>query len=190
MPGIVGSIQANEAIKWLLGIGETLSGRLLLIDALRMEFRSLDIGRDPECVVCGDAPTVTELIDYEQFCGGGDPTDSRSEERDPMADIDVHELKRRADAGERFQLIDVRDDFEWDICNLEPLGARLVPLATLAEAADGLDGETPLIVHCRSGPRGDRAVAYLRSIGYENAVNLAGGILAWAEAIDPDMAVY
>ena len=209
LPGIVGSIQANEAIKWLAGIGDTLAGRLLLIDALRMEFRSLTIPPDPECVVCGPEPSVTELIDYERFCAGAaagetaggaaaeganggangagaaQPEGAMSE-----LDIDVHELKRRLDAGESFQLIDVREDYEWEICNLGEAGARLVPLATLPEAVESLDAAEPLIIHCRSGPRGDRAVAYLRASGFENAVNLAGGILAWAEEIDPEMPQY
>jgi len=204
LPGIVGSIQANEAIKWLAGIGEPLAGRLLLIDALRMEFRSLDIAPDPECVVCGPQPSVTELIDYERFCGetggeaatggeGGAEDGAGTEDTgDTMedVDIDVHELKRRIDAGERFQLIDVREDYEWAICNLEAAGARLVPLATLPQAVENLDASEPLIIHCRSGPRGDRAVEYLRAVGFDNAVNLAGGILAWAEEIDPAMPQY
>ncbi len=191
LPGIVGSIQANEAIKWLAGIGETLAGRLLLIDALRMEFRSLDIAPDPECVVCGPEPTVTELIDYERFCGGTADGAAEAESVMDDFDIDVHELKRRVDAGERFQLIDVREDYEWAICNLEEAaGARLVPLATLPQAVESLDASEPLIIHCRSGPRGDRAVEYLRAVGFDNAVNLAGGILAWAEEIDPAMPQY
>lgn len=189
LPGIVGSIQANEAIKWLTGIGDTLAGRLLLIDALRMEFRSLDIAPDPECAVCGPEPTVTELIDYERFCGAP-PDGTETEGAMHDLDIDVHELKRRIDAGERFQLIDVREDYEWAICNLEEAGARLVPLATLPEAVESLDASEPLIIHCRSGPRGDRAVEYLRAVGFDNAVNLAGGILAWAEEIDPAMPQY
>ncbi|MDE2719943.1 molybdopterin-synthase adenylyltransferase MoeB [Candidatus Palauibacter polyketidifaciens] len=189
LPGIVGSIQANEAIKWLTGIGDTLAGRLLLIDALRMEFRSLDIAPDPECAVCGPEPTVTELIDYERFCGAP-PDGTETEGAMHDLDIDVHELKRRIDAGERFQLIDVREDYEWAICNLEEAGARLVPLATLPEAVESLDASEPLIIHCRSGPRGDRAVEYLRAAGFDNAVNLAGGILAWAEEIDPAMPQY
>lgn len=189
LPGIVGSIQANEAIKWLTGIGDTLAGRLLLIDALRMEFRSLDIRRDPDCVVCGPEPTVTELIDYELFCGAP-PDGTETEGAMHDLDIDVHELKRRIDAGERFQLIDVREDYEWAICNLEEAGARLVPLATLPEAVESLDASEPLIIHCRSGPRGDQAVEYLRAVGFDTAVNLAGGILAWAEEIDPAMPQY
>lgn len=183
LPGIVGSIQATEAIKWLLDIGETLAGRLLMIDALRMEFRSLNIAPDPECAVCGTQPTVTELIDYEQFCGN-------NPEVPIHADIDVHELQRRAAAGEAFQLIDVREDYEWNICNLADIGARLIPLATLPAAVEGLDRTTPIIIHCRTGPRGDQAVAYLRSVGHADAVNLTGGILAWAEHVDPEMTSY
>lgn len=193
LPGIVGSIQATEAIKWLIGAGETLAGRLLLIDALRMEFRTLNISRDPECPVCGEHPTVTELIDYDLFCGaspGTEPGGRTTEDAVRHPEIDVHELKRRADAGEDFQLVDVREDYEWDICNLASLGARLIPLDTLPEAMESLDRERPLVVHCRSGPRGTSAVAYLRTMGFENAVNLSGGILAWAEEIDPETPVY
>ncbi len=190
LPGIVGSIQANEAIKCLTGIGETLAGRLLLIDALRMEFRSLEIAADPECVVCGPEPTVTELIDYERFCGVAADGAAEAESAMDDFDIDVHELKRRIDAGEHFQLIDVREDYEWAICNLEEAGARLVPLATLPQAVESLNASEPLIIHCRSGPRGDRAVEYLRAVGFDHAVNLAGGILAWAEEIDPAMPQY
>ncbi|WP_420633602.1 molybdopterin-synthase adenylyltransferase MoeB [Candidatus Palauibacter sp.] len=197
LPGIVGSIQANEAIKWLAGIGDTLAGRLLLIDALRMEFRSLNITPDLECAVCGPEPSVTELIDYERFCGGpldgadaGPAETEDTEEAMEELEIDVHELRRRVDDGETFQLVDVREDYEWDICNLAHAGARLVPLATLPEAVESFDRAAPLIIHCRSGPRGDRAVAYLRAMGYDNAVNLAGGILAWAEEIEPGMPQY
>jgi len=191
LPGIVGTIQAAEAIKWLLGVGESLSGRLLLVDALRMDFRTLNISRDPECPVCGDNPTVTALIDYEQFCGH-QPAEAGADESEEVVgpEIDVAELKRRIESDESFQLIDVREDYEWQICNLEPQGARLVPLQTLPETLDELDRDRPIIIHCRSGPRGVNAVAYLRSLGYEDAVNLTGGILAWAEAYDPDMPVY
>ncbi len=189
LPGIVGAIQATEAIKQLLGIGETLAGRLLIIDALRMEFRRLEISPDPDCPACGTR-TITELLDYERICGADAPAPAPEEDAVLCPEIDVEELKRRLDAGETFQLVDVREDYEWDICNLESAGARLVPLATLPERLDSFDRETPLIVHCRSGPRGANAVAYLRMMGFENAVNLEGGILAWAERFDPGMTVY
>ena len=192
LPGIVGSIQANEAIKHVLGIGETLAGRLLLIDALRMEFRTLNIRPDPGCAACGPDATITELIDYERFCGVDAERSSEGSAEEPMEipEIDVQELKRRADAGESYQLIDVREDYEWDICNLEEVGARLVPLGSLPEALDDFDRETDLILHCRTGPRSERAVAWLRTMGFENAINLEGGIHAWAEEIDPEMPVY
>ncbi len=239
LPGIVGSIQANEAIKWLAGVGDTLAGRLLLIDALRMEFRSMQVARDPECAVCGTAPTVTSLIDYERFCGRGtvagvEPArqgarDSaagddgaaagigtvagtgttgaggrgvaRGAETDSGEDavnesamddlhIDVHELQRWIESGQPLQLIDVREDYEWAICNLAAAGARLIPMAALPEAADTLDKSKRLVVHCRTGPRGERAVEYLRALGFEDAVNLAGGIHAWAREIDPSMSQY
>ena len=194
LPGIVGSIQAIEAIKWLLGIGDSLAGRLLLIDALQMEFRSLSIPPDPDCAVCGPQPTITELIDYEHFCrdsGADDATASHtSEYQTTDLEIGVYELKRWVATGEAFQLIDVRETHEWKICNLAEAGARLVPLATLPEAVDGFDTSSPLIVHCRTGPRAQQAVGYLRALGYENAVNLRGGIIAWAEEIDPEMPVY
>lgn len=192
LPGIVGAIQATEAIKWLLGTGETLAGRLLLIDALRMEFRSLNISPDPDCPACGDDPGVTELIDYERFCGH-EPVDPDSLEVEAAVqhpEIDVAELKRRIEEGESFQLVDVREQYEWEICNLEQAGARLVPLQTLHQAIDDLSRDIPVIIHCRSGPRGTNAVAYLRSQGYDDAVNLTGGILAWAEAYDPEMQTY
>jgi adenylyltransferase/sulfurtransferase len=191
LPGIVGSIQATEAIKWLIGAGESLAGRLLLIDALRMEFRSLTISPDPECAVCGPRPSITELVDYEQFCAADTPgPERRGEETMTHSGIGVAELRRRLDEGEDFQLLDVREDYEWEICNLSAAGARLVPLSQLPDELDSLDRERALIIHCRTGPRGANAVAYLRAMGFDNAVNLEGGILAWAKAFDPDMATY
>ncbi len=193
LPGIVGSIQASETIKWLLGIGDSLAGRLVLIDALRMQFRTLNIPPDPDCAVCGADPTVTELIDYEDFCGaraGAATEPPEPEEALPCPEIEVTELKRRLDAGEAFQLIDVREDYEWDICNLADAGARLVPLSMLPQALESFDREVPLIIHCHSGARGANAVAYLRMMGYENAMNLAGGISAWGEQVDPEMPRY
>lgn len=186
LPGLVGSIQATEAIKLILEQGDTLAGRLLLIDALRMEFRELSIGRDPVCPVCGDEPSVTELIDYELFCGEvvGDEPDT------PCPEIEVTELRRRFEAGEPYQLLDVREGYELGICNLASVGARNIPLAALPQELDELSTDEPLIIMCRSGTRSARAVAYLRELGFENAVNLAGGILAWAERVDPDMPTY
>jgi adenylyltransferase/sulfurtransferase len=186
LPGIVGSIQALEAIKLILGEGETLAGRLLLIDALQLEFRELKIRRDPSCDLCGDEPTITELIDYEVFCGAtgsGEPAEECPE-------IDVVELGRRLGAGEAYQLIDVREAYELDICNLASAGARHIPLDELPHRLDELERDRPLILMCRSGVRSGRAVSQLRSLGYDNTVNLAGGILAWAATFDPDMRTY
>jgi len=186
LPGIVGSIQATEAIKLILGQGTTLAGRLLLIDTLHMEFRELRIRRDPECPVCGDQPTVTGLIDYELFCG---ETAAAAEVAD-SPEIDVHELKRRVEDGERFQLVDVRKPYEWLVCNLSQQGARLIPLDELPDRLDELERDEELIVMCRSGARSARVTAYLRERGFDNAVNLRGGILAWARQVDPEVPVY
>jgi adenylyltransferase/sulfurtransferase len=186
LPGLVGSIQATEAIKLILDEGDTLAGRLLLIDALRMEFRELSIRRDPACPVCGDEPSLTELIDYELFCGEA----AVDEPGTACPEIDVTELRRRFDAGEAYQLLDVREGYELGICSLESVGAHHIPLAALPQRLDELRVDEPLILMCRSGARSAQAVAYLRTMGFENAVNLAGGILAWAERVDPDMPTY
>jgi len=218
LPGLVGTIQATEALKWILRKGEPLVGRLMMIDALAMEFRELRIRRDPGCAACGEEPTIDALIDYERFCGiesdapgaqdaraarpsaESSPAAGASPSREPNAEheatspmpleIDVHELASIRSTGEPYQLVDVREPYEWEICNLEGLGARLVPLAEFAERTEELDRETPLVVHCRTGPRSARAVEYLRSLGFENATNLRGGILAWAAEMDPTMPSY
>lgn len=186
LPGLVGAIQATEAIKLVLDEGDTLAGRLLLIDALRMEFRELSIRRDPSCPACGDEPSLTELIDYEHFCG-----EAAVDEREaPCPEIDVTELRRLFTAGEAYQLVDVREEHELAICNLEAVGARHIPFATLPDRLEELQEDRPLILMCRSGARSAHAVSYLRTVGFDNALNLAGGILAWAARIDPDMPTY
>jgi adenylyltransferase/sulfurtransferase len=191
LPGIVGSIQAAEAVKLILGEGETLAGRLLLVDAVHMEVRELRIRPHPEGPVCGENPSVTELIDYEAFCGTGAEAAAPGVPTLPLVpEIDVLELKRRHEGSEPFQLVDVRKPYEWRICNLHELGARLIPLDELADRLNELDPEAPLIVMCRSGARSARAVSYLRSLGYEDAYNLQGGILAWSRQIDPEVPVY
>ena len=186
LPGIVGSIQALEAIKLVLGEGETLAGRLLLIDALQMEFRELKIRRDSSCALCGDEPTIKGLIDYELFCGATEPRESGED----CPEIDVAELQRRRAAGEAYQLVDVREAYELEICNLESAGAGHIPVDELPRRLDELERDRPLILMCRSGVRSAHAVAHLRSLGYDNAVNLAGGILAWAAAFEPKMPTY
>jgi len=197
LPGLVGAVQATEAIKLILGRGEPLRGRLLLIDTLEMSFREVPVRPDPACPVCGEDPSVTELIDYEAFCGvgagGADGGPPEAPDGEGVPEIDVHELARRSGAEDGLQLLDVREEYEWEIANLSELGARRIPLGELPERLDELSRELdpgrPLVVHCRSGGRSARAVELLRDEGYD-AVNLAGGILAWAEEIDPEKETY
>jgi sulfur-carrier protein adenylyltransferase/sulfurtransferase len=185
LPGIVGTIQALEAIKLILGIGETLAGRLLLLDALGMRFREIAIPRDPGCSVCGDAPTVTALIDYERFCG-------MENDMQPPAvpEITASELDRRLKAGDAITLIDVREPREWEIGNLGRQGARLIPLGEIAERHEEIDPEGEVVVYCRSGARSEQAASYLLSQGYRRVANLKGGVLAWSDEVDPSMPKY
>jgi len=179
LPGIIGTIQANEAIKLILGVGEPLIGRLLYFDALKMKFREFNLRHDPECPVCGDSPTITELIDYEQFCGvstNGVPT------------VSVRELKQKLDARENFQLLDVREPFEHEIASIE--SAKLIPLGELPDRLNELDRERLTIVHCHSGQRSAQAVRLLREAGFANVFNLEGGIATWSDEIDSDVPQY
>jgi len=185
LPGLVGLIQATEAIKLILGKGEPLIGRLLLVDALGMRFRELKLRKNPDCVVCGTRPTVTKLIDYEEFCG------LRGQEQ-PVAntgvpEISVEELKKKLDAKEDFFLLDVREPHEYQICNLN---GYLIPLNDLPKRVSELDPSKDMVVHCRSGGRSAKAVEFLQKAGYTKAKNLAGGILAWADRIDPKVPKY
>lgn len=182
LPGIVGTIQATEAIKIILGIGECLSGRLLLLDALEMKFRELKVNRDKNCPVCGDDPTITELIDYEQFCGVLKASDSQS----PW-DIEPTELKRRMDVGDPLILLDVRESHEFDICNL---AGTLIPLGDLNRRHGELDRSMPIIVHCKMGGRSAKAVQLLRDAGFADVSNLKGGITAWSKQIDDSIPLY
>jgi sulfur-carrier protein adenylyltransferase/sulfurtransferase len=185
LPGLVGLIQATEAIKLILGSGEPLIGRLLLVDALGMKFRELKLRKNPDCVVCGTHPTVTKLIDYEEFCGlrGQEQPVNQS----GVPEITVEELKRRLDAKEDFVLVDVREPHEFQICNLN---GKLIPLGELPRRVNELDPAKEMVVHCRSGARSARAVAFLRQAGFARVSNLAGGILAWADRIDPKVPKY
>jgi sulfur-carrier protein adenylyltransferase/sulfurtransferase len=190
LPGIVGTIQAMETIKLLLGLGETLAGRLLIIDAMKMKFRELRLSRDPACPVCGDNPTVTELIDYEQFCGvqleakGSEGMESDANEITPTV------LKELLDRGDDITLIDVREPYEWDIGNLEPQGARLIPLGELPQQYAQIDPADDVVVYCRSGARSARAADFLREQGYARVRNLEGGIRAWSDEVDPSVPKY
>ncbi len=184
LPGLVGVIQATEAVKLILGKGEPLVGRLLLVDALGMRFRELKLRKDPDCPICGERRTIHALIDYEEFCG------VRGQEEAPaemVPEIQVEELKRRRDAGEDLVLVDVREPHEYQICNL---GGLLIPLGELPRRVHELDSARELVIHCRSGARSARAVAFLRQAGFRKVRNLAGGILAWADRIDPRMPKY
>ena len=186
LPGVVGTLQATEAIKLILGAGEPLVGRFLLFDALKMRFRELKVRRDSDCPVCGDAPTVTELIDYQQFCGIV-PTPTPA----PAAadgEVTVAELKERIDRGDDFLLLDVRENREFEICRIP--GSRLIPLGELSTRLAELEGAEDLVVHCKSGVRSGKAVALLREAGYGGARNLEGGILAWIDQIDPRLPKY
>src|SRR5881397_3284718 len=169
LPGIIGMLQAIETLKLILGIGEPLVGRLLHFDALKVKFRELNLRRDPQCPVCGENPTIFSPIDYEQFCGVRD--------KEAIPEMSPHELKRRMDAGERFELIDVREPFEYEIARID--GAKLIPLGEIADRADELPREQLIVVHCHSGQRSAQAVRLLRQRGFANVYNLEGGIDAW-----------
>ncbi len=182
LPGIVGTLQATEAIKCILGIGESLVGRLLLFDALEMRFRELSVRRDPACPVCGENPSIRELAEVGQTCAAPSAP--------PVTDhdISVAELKRRLDQGEHLLLLDVRTPQEWAICRLE--GAQLIPMQELSGRKEELDPKTEIVVYCHVGGRSRMAVAFLRQQGFEGARNLAGGIDSWALQIEPGMPRY
>jgi molybdopterin/thiamine biosynthesis adenylyltransferase/rhodanese-related sulfurtransferase len=180
LPGIIGMLQAIETIKLIVGIGEPLVGRLLHFDALKVKFRELNLRRDPQCPVCGEKPTIFSPIDYEQFCG------ARNEDEIPT--MSAHELKQKIDAREPFELIDVREAFEYEIARID--GAKLIPLGEIAERADELPRERPIVVHCHSGQRSAEAVRLLQQRGFANVYNLEGGIDAWSDQIDSSVPKY
>src|SRR5258707_1720533 len=185
LPGIVGSIQAMETIKLILGAGDTLVGRLLLFDALAMRFRELKLKRNPDCPMCGNHRTITKLIDYEEFCG------IRGEEAPAMTDgipeITATELKSRQDRGEKLFILDVREPHEYQICNLN---GKLIPLGELPRRVNELDSSVEMVVHCRSGKRSADAIHFLQTAGFKKLWNLKGGVLAWADEVDPRMPKY
>jgi sulfur-carrier protein adenylyltransferase/sulfurtransferase len=201
LPGVIGSLQALEAIKLITGAGEPMIGRLLLFDALKLSWRELKLRRNPECPACGDEPTVTRLIDYDVFCGiepaGQAPVDegkahevAGTAEAEAPLEIGVAELKERLDTGEPLDLVDVREAFEWRIANLGEYGARMIPMGEVADRVGELDPAREIIVYCRSGARSGDVVHYLRERGYARARNLRGGILAWGAEIDPSFPRY
>ena len=187
LPALVGSIQATETVKIILGKGETLSGRLVLYDALNMKFRELKLRRNPECPVCGDNPTVRELIDYEQFCGipqtEPEPAPGLSE-----WEIDVVDLKQRLDRGDAVFVLDVREPHEYQICSLPD--SVLIPLGDLPKRVNELNSADDIVVHCKSGVRSAKAVDFLKKTGFRKVKNLKGGILAWSDRVDPSVPKY
>ena len=187
LPGLVGMIQATEVIKLILGKGESLIGRLLLIDVLAMRFRELQLRKNPECPVCGSHPTVTELIDYQQFCGIAPEPPKENTLKNGIPQISVKELKRRIDAGEDVYLLDVREPYEHKIAQI---GGKLIPQNEVPQRLAEIDRDREVIVHCRSGVRSQRIAEFLKQAGYPRVVNLAGGILAWADEIDPKVQKY
>ncbi len=187
LPGLIGCVQATEAVKLILGKGSPLVGRLLLYDALEMSFREFKVRRNPRCPICGDSPTITALIDYEQFCGVRGQ-ESAAPPADDGEEITVQELKSRLDRGDKVFVLDVRNPPEYDICRLD--GSVLLPLPELPQRVGELDREREIVVHCKSGMRSAKAIAYLKGQGFRRLKNLKGGILAWADGIDPTMPKY
>jgi len=185
LPGVIGSLQALEAIKWILGVGDSLVGRLVLFDALALRFREVRIRRNPDCPVCGDRPTVTELIDYEAFCGLKPASGAES-----LPEITPAELKERLDRGDALTIVDVREPHEWEIANLEPYGARLIPMREIEARLGELDRDAEIVLHCKTGGRSAIVLRQLREAGYTRLWNLKGGILAWADEVDPSLAKY
>jgi sulfur-carrier protein adenylyltransferase/sulfurtransferase len=191
LPGLIGMIQATETIKRIAGIGESLAGRLLVFDALEMRFRELRLRKDPACPVCGPHPTVTGLIDYEAFCGVA----KSGAERANGATVDEHgvditpkELKAKLDRKDRFELVDVREEYEIDIAALPY--TKWIPLRELGDRVRELDPTAETVVYCRSGSRSANAVEFLRRNGFTNARNLEGGILRWSDDVDPKVEKY
>ena len=187
LPGVIGVIQATEGVKLILGQGSPLIGRLLLYDAMSMTFQEFKVRRNPKCPMCGDHPTITKLIDYEQFCGVAHIAPALAGEVSGN-DITVEELKARLDHGEKPLILDVRNPEEYQIARIP--GSRLLPLPELPTRWKELDPSQEMIVHCKSGMRSAKAVAFLKSQGFSKLKNLKGGILAWSERVDPAVARY
>ena len=191
LPGIIGLIQATEATKLILGIGEPLIGRFLIYDALKMRFRELKLRKDPECPVCGTHPTVTKLIDYEQFCGvRPEPQPAAVAGGGTVNDWEITpvELKRRLDAGEKLQIVDVREPNEYQINRIP--GTVLIPLGELPRRYQELDLDREIVLHCKMGGRSAKAQDFLRTVGVTNTKNLKGGVLAWIDQVDPTQPKY
>jgi adenylyltransferase/sulfurtransferase len=187
LPGLVGVIQATEVIKLILGKGDSLVGRLLLVDALNMRFRELKLRKNPECPVCGANPSVTALIDYEHFCGIVPELPQEKNLKNGIPQLTVKELKARRDSGEDIFLLDVREPYEFQIAQI---GGKLIPQNDVPNRLAEIPRDREIVVHCRSGARSQRIAEFLKQSGYTQVVNLAGGILAWSDEIDPSVQKY
>ena len=190
LPGIIGLIQATEVVKLILGKGETLVGRLMIFDALAMKFREMKLRKDKDCPICGENPTITELIDYEQFCGI--PSAAEAEAENVALEIPAEEVKLKLDGSGKFTLVDVREPSEYDICRID--GSVLIPLGLIEEMKpknlNGLSQNDEIILHCKAGVRSLKAVKALKKMGFENVKSMAGGIEAWSDNIDPSVPKY
>jgi len=187
LPGLVGVIQATEAIKLILGKGDSLIGRLLLVDALNMRFRELKLRKNPECPVCGTNPTITALIDYDHFCGIIPETPQEKNLKNGIPQISVKEFKARRDSGEDVFLLDVREPYEYQIAQI---GGTLIPQNDVPNRLAEIPRDREIVVQCRSGARSQRIAEFLKQSGYTQVANLAGGILAWSDEIDPSVQKY
>jgi adenylyltransferase/sulfurtransferase len=197
LPGVIGTLQAIETIKLITGIGEPMLNRLLIFDALKMKFREFKLRKNPDCAVCSDHPTITSLIDYEQFCGmpAHDRTEASSATSTPSSaqskridEITVHELKARLDRGEKLFILDVRNPNEYQICHLS--GSVLIPLSELPHRLHEIPKDQEIVVHCKMGGRSAQAIEIMKQHGFTNLKNLVGGINAWATEIDKTMPTY
>ena len=185
LPGVIGLIQATEAVKLILGVGTSLVGRLMLYDALNMKFRELKLRKNPECPICGDHRTITKLIDYQEFCG---IPQHAPEPVVDLSEVDPVTVKAKFDAGDKFTLIDVRETHEYQICHIP--GSRLIPLGDLPNQLATLDPGAEYIMQCKSGMRSGKATDLLRQAGFKNVRNMKGGILAWSDKVDPSVPKY
>ncbi|MBX7250436.1 MAG: molybdopterin-synthase adenylyltransferase MoeB [Candidatus Promineofilum sp.] len=192
LPGTIGAIQATEAIKLILGVGEPLIGRLLLYDATTMTFDEVRLRKNPNCPICGEHPTITALIDYEQFCGmpAHDHSEFSADETIAIPAITPRELKARLDAGDAPLILDVREPHEWEISNLAGLGAVLIPKGQILEHLGELDTAREIVIHCKTGGRSGDVILELQRHGYRKLLNLAGGINQWARDVDPSLPIY
>jgi adenylyltransferase/sulfurtransferase len=187
LPGTIGTIQATEAIKLILGIGDSLVGRLILYDALSMTIDEVKLRKNPRCAICGESPTIDHLIDYEEFCGVPGHDHEQAEAASNW-DMTVSELSERLKQGNHIKIIDVREPHEWEISHID--GAKLIPLGTLAARMHELDSADEIVLQCKTGARSMRALELLRTAGFRKLKNLKGGINAWAREVDPSLPTY